>query len=173
LEMDPMFGTVQSGQTREITLSFEATKLLPGEYSVNLLVENNQPQRGPVVIPVRLTVGETAVEEDEPVGVPAEYDLSQNYPNPFNPSTDIKYQIPDVQLPVHTVLRIYNILGQEVRTLVDEVQEVGYYTVTWDGRDGRGNEVPTGIYFYQLTAGGTSRHSQGDFHRTRKMILLK
>ena len=105
--------------------------------------------------------------------VPGEYSLSQNYPNPFNPYTDIRYQIPDGRLPHHTTLRIHNVLGQEVRTLVDEVQEAGYYTITWDGKDNDGRQVPSGVYFYRLTAGGTSWENRGDFVATRRMVLMK
>ncbi|UCE18936.1 MAG: VCBS repeat-containing protein [Gemmatimonadota bacterium] len=96
---------------------------------------------------------------------PAEYALSQNYPNPFNPYTEIRYQIPDVRLPAHTTLKIFNTLGQEIRRLVDEPQETGYYTVTWDGRDEHGHPVSSGVYFYQIVA--------EDFYKTRKMLLLK
>ncbi|MFQ6093200.1 MAG: FlgD immunoglobulin-like domain containing protein, partial [bacterium] len=69
------------------------------------------------------------------------------------------------QSPPHTTLKIYNILGQEVRTLVDELKEPGYYTVTWDGRNERGDPVSSGIYFYRLTA--------GDYSSTKRMVLLK
>jgi len=62
-------------------------------------------------------------------------------------------------------LKIYNLLGQEVATLVDQVQEVGYYTVTWDSRNSQGVEMPSGVYFYRLIAGG--------FTETRQMVLMK
>ena len=106
--------------------------------------------------------------------VPTEYHLAQNYPNPFNPYTDIRYQIADVRykrqdtrskMPIHTTLKIYNILGQEMRMLVDEPKEAGFYTVTWDGRDNNGRGMSSGIYFYRLTA--------GDFTATKRMVLLK
>ncbi|MFQ6093947.1 MAG: FlgD immunoglobulin-like domain containing protein, partial [bacterium] len=61
--------------------------------------------------------------------------------------------------------KIYNLLGQEVRTLVDEVKEAGYYTVAWDGRDGAGGQMPSGIYFYRLEAGA--------FTDTKRMLLVK
>lgn len=108
------------------------------------------------------------------VQVPTEYSLAQNYPNPFNPNTTIHYSLPGVErraesggrlMPVHTTLKIYNILGQEVRTLVDEAKEAGYYTVTWDGKDAYGNNVASGVYFYRLTA--------GNFTATRRMVLMK
>ncbi|MFQ6091463.1 MAG: FlgD immunoglobulin-like domain containing protein [bacterium] len=105
--------------------------------------------------------------------VPEEFALSQNYPNPFNPYTEIRYQIPapsrdgigNLRSPVHTTLKIYNLLGQEVRTLVDEAKEAGYYTVRWDGRDSAGNEVASGIYFYRIEA--------GQFQKTKRMLLVK
>ncbi|UCE18842.1 MAG: T9SS type A sorting domain-containing protein, partial [Gemmatimonadota bacterium] len=97
--------------------------------------------------------------------VPAEYSLAQNYPNPFNPTTDIQFQIADNGSPVQTTLKIYNILGQEVRTLVNEEKEPGYYTLTWDGRNEEGNEVPSGVYFYSMEA--------GDFQATKRMVLMK
>lgn len=99
------------------------------------------------------------------VQVPTEYSLSQNYPNPFNPSTDIRYQIADGRLPIHTSMKVYNILGQEVRTLVNEVQEPGHYTVTWDGKDNSDNYVASGVYFYRLT--------MADFTATKSMVLMK
>ncbi|MFQ6092080.1 MAG: choice-of-anchor D domain-containing protein [bacterium] len=104
---------------------------------------------------------------------PPTYSLSQNYPNPFNPATTIHYALPDArrkrqdarQESFFVFLKIYNLLGQEVKTLVDEEQEPGYYTVTWDGRDSSGREVPSGIYFYRLKA--------GNYSSTKRMVLLK
>jgi flagellar hook assembly protein FlgD len=69
------------------------------------------------------------------------------------------------QSPSRVSLKIYNLLGQEVRTLVDEIQDPGYYTVTWDGRDGSGNEVASGLYFYRLEV--------GDFTAVKRMVLMK
>ena len=99
--------------------------------------------------------------------IPDDYDLVQNYPNPFNPSTHISFQLPVVngQSTHHTTLKIYNILGQEVRTLVDEAKEPGYYTTTWDGKTDSGESVSSGFYLYRLQAGG--------FFKIRKMLVLK
>ena len=97
--------------------------------------------------------------------VPTEYALGQNYPNPFNPETDIRYQIADGRYPVHTTLKIFNVLGQEMKTLVNEAQEAGMYIVTWDGRDDSGREVGSGVYFYRLIV--------GDFTATKRMVLMK
>ena len=96
------------------------------------------------------------------VGVPTQFELGQNYPNPFNPTTAINYQIPMTKSQIHTTLKIFNILGQEVATLVDEVKEPGYYTVTWDASD-----MASGVYFYRLTVG------DGEWSQTRRMVLVK
>lgn len=93
---------------------------------------------------------------------PTDFALYENYPNPLNPCTDIKYQIP---ISVPTTLKVYNILGQEVRTLVDGVREPGFYTVTWDGRDCFCNDASSGVYFCRIEA--------GDFIQRKKMLLLK
>jgi hypothetical protein len=89
--------------------------------------------------------------------------LGQNYPNPFNPTTTIEYSIAK---PGHVTLRVYNVAGQLVRTLVDEVQAPDRVRpVTWDGRNSAGQSVSSGVYFYKLTTAG--------FTKTRKMVLLK
>ncbi len=91
------------------------------------------------------------------------FSLAQNYPNPFNPTTTILYSLAkrsDISL------KVYNVLGQTVRTLIPSQKQVaGQYQVVWDGRDDHGNSVATGIYFYRLKA--------GDFVKSRKMALLK
>jgi len=109
----------------------------------------------------------TDVEEDfAEEQLPAQFSLRANYPNPFNPATRIQYTVGSNQAhPIHTSLRIYNVLGQLVRTLVNEPKEPGTYEVIWDGKDQNGNEVASGVYFYQLQA--------SDFTETRKMVLLK
>ena len=102
------------------------------------------------------------------------YELSQNYPNPFNPSTKIKYQIPEISV---VTIKVYDVLGKEIATLVDEEKPAGSYDVEFSatggslpaGRHGAsgGNawNLPSGIYFYQLKA--------GNFVESKKMILLK
>ena len=95
-------------------------------------------------------------------GIPKTYQLSQNYPNPFNPETMIRYDLPD---PGYVNITVYNILGQKVKTLVEEYQEAGHKSVNWDGKDGEGREVASGIYFYKIKATG--------FEKTKKMVLLK
>jgi len=96
------------------------------------------------------------------VATPKTFDLSQNYPNPFNPATQITYQLPQA---VKVSLVIYNMIGQEVRKLVDAQQPAGYHTAIWDGRDNAGRQLPTGVYHYRLQA--------GSFNVTKKMLMAK
>ncbi|MDX1702605.1 MAG: T9SS type A sorting domain-containing protein, partial [Melioribacteraceae bacterium] len=92
---------------------------------------------------------------------PNNFELSQNYPNPFNPSTSIKYSIPR---PSNITLKIFDVLGSEVTTLIDKKQPRGNYEVEFDP-SADGVELTSGIYFYRLQA--------GDYVETNKMILLK
>jgi len=101
-------------------------------------------------------------DENEGEKLPAEFSLSNNYPNPFNPETRIGYSIPKA---CQVKLEVFNILGQRIRTLVDENQTAGKKEVTWDGRDENRNEVASGVYFYKLQA--------GDFAQTKKMVLIR
>lgn len=93
---------------------------------------------------------------------PNEYSLSQNYPNPFNPQTKIEYSLPK---PGFVKLEIYDIVGQLVKTLVDEFQQAGSKSVVWDGRNNLGQRVPSGVYVYRIVAEG--------FNQSSKSLLLK
>ena len=93
---------------------------------------------------------------------PLVFSLSQNAPNPFNPETIISYVLPQSE---QVKLVIYNVLGQEIRTLVNALQPAGRYRVVWNSRDDFGRSVSSGIYLYQITA--------GKFTNTRKMLILK
>jgi choice-of-anchor B domain-containing protein len=94
--------------------------------------------------------------------VPNDYRLLQNYPNPFNPTTNIQYHIPRQE---RVILRVFNLLGQEMTTLINKIQNAGIHTVTWDGRNSNRNPVPSGIYLYQIEA--------GSFKEVGKMMLIK
>ena len=96
-------------------------------------------------------------------GTPDEFKLEGNYPNPFNPTTTIKYALKE---DVKVSLKIYNTLGQEVRTLVNENQNKGYKEIMWDGKNNQGSVVPSGIYMYRLVAGSS-------FVKSNKMMLVK
>jgi hypothetical protein len=89
--------------------------------------------------------------------VPTEFLLSQNFPNPFNPSTKIKYSIPQSS---KVVIKVFDILGNEIETLVNEEKPAGTYEVTWSAAN-----LSSGVYLYQLMA--------GSYNETKKMLLMK
>jgi hypothetical protein len=93
---------------------------------------------------------------------PTVYRLFQNVPNPFNPETTISFELPE---GTEVALAVYNLVGQRVRTLVQEARGPGRYRVVWDGRDDLGHDVSSGVYFYRFKA--------GDFLATRRMLLVR
>jgi len=111
--------------------------------------------------------GVTFVEEEQIDGIPTEFLLSQNYPNPFNPSTNIKYAISSRQF---VSLKVFDIIGNEIATLMDEEKSVGTYELTWNATN-----LPSGVYFYQLLVSALQSKDgkAGEFIETKKMILLK
>jgi spore coat protein A len=94
--------------------------------------------------------------------VPKSYALGQNYPNPFNPTTAMSFALPRAG---NVELMVYNVRGEEVRTLANGMYAAGKHTIAWDGRDNSGKSVASGIYFSRLRA--------GDFQQVRKMVLLR
>jgi murein DD-endopeptidase MepM/ murein hydrolase activator NlpD len=111
-------------------------------------------QNGDFVVPV---------EEQAQQLVPTEFSLSHNYPNPFNPVTTIEYQLPE---RARVSLTIYNLMGQEIITLVNEEKDAGHFKTIWDGKDSFGNPVASGIYVFQMR---TNR----DFVQSRKLVLVR
>ena len=103
----------------------------------------------------------TSVEETQPL-VPSGYALEQNYPNPFNPTTQILFSLPNTE---RVTLTIYNLLGQKMAMLADGLMAAGSHVVTWNGRDSRGVQLPSGVYFYRLES--------PSFTAARRMLMLK
>ncbi len=101
-------------------------------------------------------------------GIPLAFALEQNYPNPFNPSTKISFTI---AAPSAVHLTVYNVLGQEVNTLINNTLPAGQYQAVWSGKDNAGRSVSSGVYFYRLDAVGSGGNAS--FSSTRKMVLLK
>ena len=94
--------------------------------------------------------------------IPSVFSLSQNYPNPFNPITKMNYNLP---MRSKVNISIYNVLGQEIKTLVNEVQEYGYHSILWNGKDNFGRDMASGVYFTRMASKG--------FTQTKKMLLVK
>ena len=94
--------------------------------------------------------------------IPSVFSLSQNYPNPFNPITKMNYNLP---MRSKVNISIYNVLGQEIKTLVNEVQEYGYHSISWNGKDNFGRDMASGVYFTRMVSKG--------FTQTKKMLLVK
>jgi hypothetical protein len=102
--------------------------------------------------------------------VAGKFELFHNYPNPFNPETAIEFEIPS-RLPVKLV--VYNILGQQVKTLVNTVFQAGRHRLQWDGKNDRGEHVASGIYILHLKAGDPSAGSGPGFVKNKRMVLIR
>ncbi len=97
-----------------------------------------------------------------PCGIPLVFSLSQNYPNPFNPVTTLRYDLPENGL-VNII--IYDMMGREIKNLVNQTQDAGFKSVIWNATNDYGKPVSAGIYLYQIQA--------GEYISTKKMVLLK
>jgi len=106
---------------------------------------------------INIIVLETPVDVEPVASIINYYKLQQNYPNPFNPTTTIKYQIPELSF---VILKVYDVLGNEIETLVNKEKAVGNYEVNFNAAS-----LPSGVYFYRLQA--------GNFVDIKKMVLLK
>lgn len=155
--------------------TFTVAELAPGTYSVTVdkldyssRTTTASPSYDPVTgAAIPATTSDLVIDavvtaaETGPV-LPVEFALEQNYPNPFNPSTRILFALPQAG---KASLSIYNMLGQKIATLVDGTLAAGTHAVTWNGRDARGLQMPSGVYFYSLKT--------SSFTATKRMILLK
>ena len=94
--------------------------------------------------------------------MPSGYSLHQNYPNPFNPVTKLRYDLPENS---HVNITIFDILGREVKTIVNQYQNAGYRSITWNATNDHGHSVNAGVYLYRIQA--------GNYTLAKKMVLLK
>lgn len=104
----------------------------------------------------------TPTSTEEPAVIPSEFSLEQNYPNPFNPATVIRFNLPQ---EMYVTIKIYDMLGREVKTLIADTKSAGSYAIQWAGDDNAGSVVAAGTYLYRITA--------GNFVQTKKMVYLK
>ena len=133
----------------------------PPEAGDVFFIRTTKPFRSGDVFRFPEVITSVASRPDEALS-PLTYELFPNYPNPFNPETTIQYSL---AVSGRVTLHIYNILGQRVRTLVDDVLEAGVHRVQWDGKDEGGRNIASGVYL--------NRVRSGDFVQARKLLLLR
>ena len=158
--------------TKPVTLQFDQLESVPEDLSVTLIdpvlefVQDLRREPHYVFRPAKSGTKHFTllVEESTPfITRPQTYELAQNFPNPFNPATTIKFGLPEKS---RVTLKIYNILGREIATLLNQVEkDAGYKLAVWDGKDQRGNVVPSGVYFYRLQT--------SEIVMIKKMTLVK
>ncbi|MBN1352863.1 carboxypeptidase regulatory-like domain-containing protein [candidate division KSB1 bacterium] len=170
----------------DIDGSYTIDGLTPGTYKVEAVAVGFEPAfHGGLDASsaTSVTVGETANASDINIEIPSvptdvdaqdgvsqlpvAFDVHQNYPNPFNPTTEIHFQLP---MKSRVSLKIYNMLGQEVRTLVDGIKEAGFLKVQWDGKNQAGLGVASGIYLYRFSAETADGQT---FNKIMKMSLIR
>jgi len=140
----------------DIELFFDATEVDTGDYYASVIVKSNDPINPSILVPIHMIVSSTVGIEDG-LNTPLTFNLYQNYPNPFNPSTLIKYSISKTS---KVKLTLFNLLGEEVTTLVNEEKNKGIYSVEFNA-----SALPSGVYFYQLRA--------DNYVEAKKLILLR
>jgi hypothetical protein len=146
-DWEPFMNNLPNVRISEFEINIPANKIRVATYGRGIWESSIPPMVG------------TITENNR---TPKSYALYQNYPNPFNPSTIIRF---DITGKSHVSLKVFNILGQEVRTLINSVVSPGEKSVSWDGRDNSGATVTSGIYIYSINA--------GDYRESKKMIFLK
>jgi len=154
-----------SGEIKDIPLGGHSAHLIWPDWSdltapVKVEIDNNND--GSVDDTIYVNAEPTDAPDPQGNVLPHEFVLGQNYPNPFNPVTTIEYRVPS---RAQVSIEILNVLGQNIRTLVNETKSAGSYRIEWNGTDDEGRPVSTGAYLYRLTA--------GEFVQTRKMLLVK
>ncbi len=159
LIFEPAEGTIPSGDSMQIKVYLKPEGLEEGNYISQVYVQTNGED---IIIPVHVYVSPSVDLKEKISTLPKEFSLLQNYPNPFNPSTQIAYDLPKV---AKVILEIYNVLGEKVKTLVEQEQSAGRHQVIWNGKNERGEAVNSGVHFYRLQT--------DEYTATRKMILMR
>lgn len=158
LTVDPDTAVLNPSESLDLTITVDFTGdniIQDTTYEAVITISNNSPETPTIPVTVISTPG-TGID-DGPMNIPREFSLDQNYPNPFNSATEIRFGLPKRS---HARIRVFDILGRNVATLIDRDLPAGYHNVTWDS-----SEEASGVYFYRITA--------GDFAQTCKMTILK
>jgi hypothetical protein len=158
-------GTIAYGDSARLLFRARTSQLPLGTARAAVEVLSNDPGVPLVNVPVRVDVI-TGIGNSR--GIPDRFALDQNYPNPFNPSTVIRYALPT---EANVTLRMYNVLGQEVATLVNETEKAAYYEIRWDGKNRVGASISTGMYFVRIDA--VPIDGSAAFSQVRKMLMIK
>ncbi len=156
----PTSGTLAGGESVDLTVTLDATGLALGVHTGQVRILSNDLSNPVITVPLTMTVQDYTSGVDDKL--PSLLSLSQNVPNPFNPSTKISFALPARGL---VDLRVFDVRGALVRTLVAGELEPGFHDYAWEGRSDDGVQVPSGVYFYRL------RTATGDI--TRSMTLVK
>jgi hypothetical protein len=155
VDLDSVSGSIAAGKQTSPTFTVDATDLSPGSYEVMLELLSNDVNSPVTEIPLQINVSSATSTESN--STPSSFSLSQNYPNPFNPTTTITYSLPQSAV---VSLKIYDITGKYITTLVDGVTSAGVHTVTFDA-----GSLSSGMYVYTLETDG--------FRQSRQMMMVK
>ncbi|MBI4548567.1 MAG: T9SS type A sorting domain-containing protein [Ignavibacteriae bacterium] len=154
-----------------MVISIPITQLNPNNLDIHRIHIQNYTSSSKTyyVDNIRFAATDSAVLDVQPDEVPNQFVLEQNFPNPFNPRTTIHFSLSATS---RVRLKIFNILGQEVKTLVEGIREAGLYSVVWNATNDEGTDIPSGIYFYRFEARGIT-NPQNSSVDVKKMILKK
>lgn len=162
LTVSPVGGILMPDESTDLEVIFDGTEVEEGFYTGQILINSNDPNNPSVSVLCSLTVGESDIDDETYTVIPISFALSQNYPNPFNPTTEISFGLP---VSGHTTLEIYDIMGRQVKILINKNLNAGIHKIKWDSTDNGGDHIASGVYFYKLT------HDENTI--TRKMVMLK
>lgn len=152
--------TLGAKDSVNVSISFNSNEIDVGTYEIYLIIGSNDPINPLLLKNFNISIFPVTSVNDK--DVPDKCSLLQNYPNPFNPSTTIKYQIPT---DGHVEIKIFNILGQQVKTLVNQPHQAGFYDVIWNGTNDNNVSIGSGVYIFRMIS--------GEFVKSKKMIILK
>ncbi|MBI4811065.1 MAG: choice-of-anchor D domain-containing protein [Ignavibacteriales bacterium] len=161
-EVNPVALTVAPNDSELVYVS-ASPKFYQSESAYIIFIDNSVKSPDSMVVELSEL---TDVREE---AIPTEYSIKQNYPNPFNPTTTIRYSLP---FSSNVTIKVFNIIGQEVITLIDGIESSGYKAAIWNGNDQNGNQVPSGTYLYRIEAKSTIDQNS-IYTAVKKMILMK
>ncbi|MBN2425892.1 MAG: S8 family serine peptidase [Calditrichaceae bacterium] len=163
LDISPLNAVTLPEDSNSVSVKINAKNLKAGEYASMISVLSNDPDQPEVYITVSLRVNNPDAIVNSVSGLlPKAFELHQNFPNPFNPSTTIKFDLPENS---KVILKVYDVLGREVATLINRDLLAGFHHVVWNGKTNANSQAATGIYFIRLIT--------DQYVKTRKMMMLK